>query len=211
MDTLIETIEHAGCTIEIHYDMDHCNPRTDYDQLGTIIYSSSRYTLGDINCNIDDHLYGLCTDIHPDFPEEQFEEHGWKILEKYYHILPVYCYMHGNIALSTGSFSCPWDSGQSGFIYCLKETMIKEVGNYTEQRAEEWLRQEIEEYSSYLNGEVYGYIVKDPDGNKVESCYGYLGESGKNYMLNEGKSAAEFNQEKIEKLEIATALAIVWP
>lgn len=211
MDTLIETIEHAGSKIEIHYDIDPMSPR-EWDNLGTIVYSSNHYNLGDINCeDINHYLWGLCTDIHRDFPEDQFEQHGWKILEKYYHILPVYCYMHGNIALSTGSFSCPWDSGQSGFIYCLKETMRKEVGNYTEQRAEEWLRQEIEEYSSYLNGEVYGYVVLDNDGEHVDSCWGFIGEYESDHCLGEAKRIAEKYAIEQEQLETATALAEVYP
>jgi hypothetical protein len=210
MNTLIETIKHAGHTIEIHYDVNPFSPRI-WDNLGTIIYSASDYVLGDIECDIDDHLYGLCTDIHPDFPEEQFEEHGWKILEKYYHILSVYAYIHGAATIRTGSFSCSWDSGQSGFIYCLKETMRKEIGNYSEERGDEALRQEIKTYDGYLTGQTYGYVVKDQDGDTIESCYGFIGESGKDYMINEAKSAAEFNQEKVEKLESETALASVWP
>ena len=31
-------------------------------------------------------------------------------------VFPVYAYIHGAVALSLAPFSCPWDSGQSGYI-----------------------------------------------------------------------------------------------
>ena len=36
-------------------------------------------------------------------------------------IVPLYCYEHGNITVSTGAFSCPWDSGQTGWVISTKE------------------------------------------------------------------------------------------
>lgn len=48
-------------------------------------------------------------------------------LDKYI-ILPLYLYDHGGITMSTGPFSCPWDSGQLGWIYALKQRFIDETG-----------------------------------------------------------------------------------
>lgn len=45
-----------------------------------------------------------------------------------YVILPLYLYDHGSITMSTGAFSCPWDSGQVGWIYASKKTFIDETG-----------------------------------------------------------------------------------
>lgn len=43
-----ETYEHAGMTVEIHYDEDSVNPRTDFDgQLGVMFCDYDRYELGD--------------------------------------------------------------------------------------------------------------------------------------------------------------------
>lgn len=210
MQEPVHTEKVGSFRIEVHYDTDAESPR-EWDNLGTIIYSSRRYTLGDINCDIDNHLYGLCTDIHPDFPEEQFEEHGWRILEKYYHILPVYAYIHSGVALSTGRFSCPWDSGQSGFIYCLKEKMMDSIEDYSEERAEEILKSEIETFSKFLNGEVYGFLVIDEETEEtVDSCFGYY-EDYDGYPLEEARNYARFNQKEKEKLQLETVLAEVWP
>ena len=51
-------------------------------------------------------------------------------LDKYV-ILPLYLYDHGGITMSTGAFSCPWDSGRVGWIYAEKKKLIEETG-YTE-------------------------------------------------------------------------------
>ena len=51
-------------------------------------------------------------------------------LDKYV-ILPLYLYDHSGITMSTSVFSCPWDSGQVGWIYAEKKKLIEETG-YTE-------------------------------------------------------------------------------
>ena len=56
-----------------------------------------------------------------------------KIAERKHLILPVYMYEHSGIALSTGSFSDNWDSGQVGWIYTSHKNIIKEYGSLTEE------------------------------------------------------------------------------
>ena len=43
-------------------------------------------------------------------------------------VLPVYLYDHSGIRISTSPFSCPWDSGQVGVIYCTKKKAVYEFG-----------------------------------------------------------------------------------
>ena len=52
-------------------------------------------------------------------------------LDKYI-ILPLFLYDHSGITMSTGPFSCPWDSGQVGWIYAPKQKFIEETG-YTKE------------------------------------------------------------------------------
>ena len=91
-------------------------------------------------------------------------------------ILPLYLYDHGGITINTSGFSCPWDSGQIGYIYMTRETIFKEYGGKRltkklRTRAESLLRSEVETYDQYIRGEVYGYVADD-DG---ESCWGFFG------------------------------------
>jgi len=94
-----------------------------------------------------------------------------------YVVLPVYMYDHSGIALSTGPFGCMWDSGQIGWIVCDNDTIKSEFGG-DRDKAEKALCSEIEVYSEYVGGNVYGYIVEERDGDdweEVDSCYGFYG------------------------------------
>ena len=155
----IERFETNGCQVSIEYDAFACNPRVENDNLGTILYTSTRYKLGD----------------------ERVEPERIESIEKNtkdYIILPVYTYMHGNIALRTQAFSCPWDSGQSGIIYVSKAQARKEYGILTKKRLAtiyRVLEAEVAEFSAYLNGEIYFYTV-ERDGEYVDSCGGFIGD-----------------------------------
>lgn len=100
-----------------------------------------------------------------------------RALDDGYVILPLYLYDHSGLAMSTGKFNCPWDSGRVGFIYCDKATVQKEWGGDTEA-AERCLRAEVEVYSDYIGGYCYGYIAEeliDGEWEHVDSCFGFIG------------------------------------
>jgi hypothetical protein len=78
--------------------------------------------------------------------------------------LPTFLYDHGGISMSTGGFSCPWDSGQVGFIYVSREKVREEYGwkvitKKREEKIRGYLRDEVKVYDQYLTGDVYGYKV----------------------------------------------------
>jgi hypothetical protein len=94
-----------------------------------------------------------------------------------YIALPLYLYDHSGISMSTGSFSCPWDSGCVGVIVCHRDTVKKEFDG-DEDRARKALEAEVEVYDQYLRGDVYGFIVEMFDGkdwNEIDSCWGFFG------------------------------------
>ena len=109
-----------------------------------------------------------------------------KALSDGYIILPIYMYDHGGIALSTGSFRCPWDSGQVGWIFFDKET-IDEEWDGDRKAAEKYLEREIAVYSDYVGGNVYGFIAEQRENHEdtdeadedeweeVDSCWGFYG------------------------------------
>lgn len=155
-------------TINITHDEYADSPR-EWDNLGTMVCFHRRYNLGDEHC----------------YDKEDFN--SWDELEKQIVkdngpciILSVCMYEHGSIALSTSSFSCPWDSGQIGFIFVPKSKVRSEYGykNITPQRRckiENILSSEVSTYSHYLNGDVYGYVIEDESGEEVDSCFGFYG------------------------------------
>lgn len=100
---------------------------------------------------------------------------------EYKWVFNVYGYEHGGIAFSLRPFSCPWDSGQAGFICSDEEDRDKA---YAQAEAE------LKTYTAWCNGEVYGYKIEDDNGEEIDSCWGFIGdpeESGmKEYVNNDG-------------------------
>jgi hypothetical protein len=153
----IQVIQHLGYTIKVFIDEDPTNPRKDFDHLGKILYVSLQHELGDEKVN-----------------QEVIED----ILQRDDIIaLPVYAYIHSGVALSTTPFSCRWDSGQSGIIYCELPTAQDEYPELSEDELKnqifEIFKAEVEEYSKYLSGEVYGFVITEPTGINEHFCCGF--------------------------------------
>ena len=95
-----------------------------------------------------------------------------------YVILPLHIYDHGGVSMNTVSYTCPWDSGQVGFVYATPEKIkneFKTVNGGVLQHVEEIISSEIATYSDYLEGEVYGFYIVDNSDNLIDSCGGFYG------------------------------------
>jgi hypothetical protein len=93
-------------------------------------------------------------------------------------ILPLFLYDHSGITMNTGGFSCPWDSGQVGWIYADNDMIKKEYGDVTPEtieRAKKLMESEVEDYDYYLTGQCYGFKLYEGD-NEIDSCWGFLGD-----------------------------------
>lgn len=167
----------SGIKVIVDYDdTDGLHPRKDFDQFATVsIIDRCRYSFGDNQLSYDELQ---------------------KIASSSDHIsLPIYMYDHSGITINTTGFSCPWDSGQVGVIHVSKADArmnfsVSRITKRVRQKVLDALRSEIKELDDYLTGQVYYYKVLDQDGEELDSCYGFIGES--EYCLKEGLSAAEF-------------------
>lgn len=160
----LQTYTKGNQTLEIFQDESPMSPRTDYDHMGTIITKqNNRYTIGEIQVE----------DI-----DEKLKEYDLGL------ILPVYMLDHSVLLLSTRDFNDYWDSGQCGFIFVTKEKLreeysIKRIGKKTLEKAKSVLESEIKTYSSYVNGEVYGFKITEQKNNEtidIDSCWGFFGD-----------------------------------
>ncbi len=166
-------------TLEIYYDEYPENPREQYDPLGKMLCFSQRYILGDEH---DLHTYG-------------FE--SWDALEDYLRredgaivTLPLYLYDHSGLAMNTTGYACPWDSGRVGVVYATREAVCEAFGCKEPSpedlvRAKRILVAEVQEYDDYLRGDVYWFKLMDADGNEIDCCHGFYGESGIEAILEE--------------------------
>lgn len=173
MQNAIREIPYRGSKILIYQDENPQNPRTEWDQLGTMVCFHRRYGLGDKH----------------DMKSSSFESWGemFDYIQKTYDtalILSLYLYDHSGITMKVGPFSegqaqhAQWDSGQVGFIYVSKEKVRKDLGvkvitMKVMNRVCEILTQEVLTYDQYLRGDVYGYVVEAEGG---DSCWGFFGE-----------------------------------
>lgn len=188
--------------LKLVHDSSPDSPRN-WDNLGTMICFHRRYDLGDNhNYNSDDYS-------------------GWEEMKKAIIkeenpavILPLYMYDHSGITIRTTPFSCRWDSGQIGFILVSKKKALEEFGGKIvtaklKERIEKILEGEVETYSQYVEGDVYGFQIVDEDDNHIDSCYGFYGSDHKeNGMLDHidhellGLSSREELEQLIDTLEV---------
>lgn len=168
----IKTYEFKdGRKLEIFHDDNPESPR-DWDNVGTMVCFARRYNLGDKH----DH------ETPQDFLEWK-KEQGDDIIA----CLPLYLYDHSGITMSTGPFTCPWDSGQVGWIIATRESLESGGHNIDKlevAKVEEWLRNEVEIYDQYLRGDIYGFVMRDPPcktcdgpGEEGDSCWGFFGDN----------------------------------
>ena len=165
--------------VTVEYDMDPINPRND-DNMGVLIGYHKRYNLGDTEFN---KMHKAAAD----------DCSNWAKFERYLReshdaavILPVYMYDHSGVCLSVNPYEDKWDSGRLGLIYCTNamiknEYSVDDVSPDLLLKVENILKEEVKDYSIYLSGEVYNYVIEEIEvcnlGHEhrrlVDSCGGY--------------------------------------
>jgi len=158
------------------------NPRKEYDHLGKMVCFHKRYDLGD-NTDLESAMFDSW---------EELKQHLIKN-EKASVILPVYMYDHSGLTVKTTPFSCRWDSGQIGFIYCTDTKIrscygVKRITAPLRVMAYAALGAEVMQYDKYLRRDYYGYQIIDKDEEVVDSCWGFDDED---YCRTEGQNALE--------------------
>ena len=174
---------------ELVYDQHATTPR-EGGNLGTILIapnkahwvaSASRDVVVDISIPFDDNPYKHWENLR----REQLKLKKSDIAIAY----PITKYGHGGeISLSLG-YKSGWDRDVVGFVYVTKETLRKCFGvdRITKSiiaRAESCLQAELDMLTSWLNGDCYGWQIKEyaltDDGLEwaevdiLDDCWGYF-------------------------------------
>lgn len=150
MSEPLSTFTHNGMTIEIWQDEHASDPRKEFDQLGTLYCEDRRHKVKDKG--------------YDESELEQAKVNGIAI--------PV-CYGHDSID------ECDEENAE-GYIYATREKLVasyltKRLTSKVLTLARECMIAELDEYSAWRNGEVYGYVIKDDEGNELDSCWGFYG------------------------------------
>ncbi len=193
-------------TYKIEMDRDQPPSPREWDNVGVMFCKHGRYALGDEDAdNPFDEIEGktidgvfiaedefveirdhLSWDTWPDYKEqtvetilEVIEDVQWEtrhvIRDDIAICLPLYLYDHSGITISHGKFSCPWDSGQVGWHYITKAKLEDEFDG-DEAKAMKCLEAELKTYDDYLQGNVWGYVIENEEGDDVDSCWGFYGD-----------------------------------
>ena len=171
---------------ELVYDPTAGNPR-EWDNLGTILISPNKShwlaspdDIVDTSIRLGNNPYEHWENLR----REQLNLKKSDIAIAY----PITKYEHGDISLSLG-YKRGWDYGVVGFVYITKETLRKEYGvkRITKsliECAENRLQSELDMLTAWLNGECYGWQIKEyalDDGgldweevDTLDDCWGYL-------------------------------------
>ena len=173
---------------ELIYDQHATNPR-ECDNLGTILIApnkshwiASRDDVVDTSICLGKNPYEHWNNIR----REQLNLKKSDIAIAY----PITKYEHGEISLQLG-YKQGWDYGVVGFVYITKETLRKEYGvkRITKsiiERAENHLRDELDTLTRWVNGDCYGWQIKEyaltDDGldweevDTLDACWEYFGK-----------------------------------
>lgn len=170
----VDSEEYKGFRITFYQDEDAESPR-DWDNLGRMVCWHKRYYLGDCDRR------GVCSaEDGTTFADPDDFHQWWKANGRGGILISLYLYDHSGITMSAAPFSCPWDSGQVGYIYVTRERMLREYGGKivtakTRERARACLLGEVETYDQFLTGDVYGYVIQETGGDREDSCWGFFG------------------------------------
>lgn len=193
MNDIAFSASAENLTFSLIYDQDCASPREDNDCNISHFYIDPRNRSGCVD-NLTDStnlLHELAQELkikdYDDLSQfdliqavQKADPNQKKIL-----VEPLYKFEHSGIVYSTTPFSCPWDSGQVGFIF----STYKDFGHvgleWDLDKAKEYLKGEVELYNNYISGECFGFKIEKTStcgscesnhSEELEAVWGYVGE-----------------------------------
>ena len=156
--------------LKIEHDDDAANPRTDWDNITTMVCFHPSYNLGDKH-DYNKDSFGSWGEL-----KEQIES-DYNVLM----IKPLRLYDHSGITISTSNsypFNDRFDSMMVGWVFIEEkklELMCGKDYDRSEEKLSEIIDSDVETYDKYITGEVYRYSIYE-----IETCS--LGHTHKNYV-----------------------------
>lgn len=193
--------KHEGLSIKIYQDDDSITPGDDRDAGLFLVGYHSDFTV-DHSFRVDGQKQGGINQALAQVianggknEDNEVEEIAMEYHRKY-HIFGLEAYIHSGVVLALsreGNFcDRQWDVSQLGLVFVSKAEWKTRI------KAREAALGLIETWNDYLSGNVYGYIVEDPNGNHLDSCWGFYGDYN-DYALKEARSIAEYHYKDLLK------------
>lgn len=170
---------------------DYADDPRDDNNLCTMTCWHSHYRLGDKHSfeNPDEFMQHLYLDVTSKHWCDNNESDDWQDVYKELKetnlvlIKQINMYDHSGITVSTSDgypYNDRWDAGCVGFIYVTKKTIFNECSDITEEnweeRADNYLENEMKTYDQYLRGECYRYTLEEKVHYRNETTCPHCGE-----------------------------------
>lgn len=176
-DNLIETYERNGLTVKLFYDWDGGSDPSDWGNFKIVQFRDRDFgTYQDI----EDYQ----TESGKLLPSVQSKLRAGKLF-----ILDYYRYSNtdgGYYRLNGGLPSGVVDSQEVNGWIEFDDAYVKDI-SYADRR--KYAEGDLKTYTEWANGEVYGWQVFTPQGDHLESCWGYIGDI--EYAKTDANAAAD--------------------
>jgi hypothetical protein len=183
MSDIYEKFSHAGLDVEIFYDTDSEGPDSwEDDAMFLVGFNRREFWVQRKGFELETvrNLLNGCKDEDGEVDDEA------KAIEAKYYVFGLEAYIHSGVALYL-SGGCgvdrQWDVSQVGAVFIQKSEFK------TEEGARLCAKSLLKTWNDYLSGQVFGYIVKDTDGEHLDSCWGFYGTD---HVIEEAKRAAGY-------------------
>lgn len=172
MKNYIKTTITTEPRLVIHYELSAESPRQ-WDNLGYFITRERNYPSPDSKQNewiqniVEETANDVSNvDMHIELITKAINETGETVKVIY----PVNRYEHGNVVYSRGIVN-NFDYSNCGFYIVTDKT--QNVLGTPDTLIEKVIDSELETYTAYANGEVYYYMLRDENGEEIDSCGGF--------------------------------------
>jgi hypothetical protein len=167
------TQDYKGFTIEIHYDPEPISP-DEWSDNGLFLVSGHPDLFIKHDLIKEDPRHFACRRL----PKIKLPSN-----RRMYYVFTLYGYSHSGVGLSLSNdhypFNCPWDGFFTGTVFA----SAKEFR--TQDKARIGAQGLVDRWNNHFSGNVYGFQVLDKDGEHVDSCWGFEGDS--DYALSQAK------------------------
>lgn len=168
-DLEVDTIykDNSGRFFKLFYDEYSESPRL-CDNVATIFTWERNYNSPDENDDTfeefaEKHGVDVSKECNLDSVMDAMRKEG-------YYVIPVYALHHGVSHYSIDDFNDPWDSGVVGVAFCKKQKGLYDSDDYLRGIID----QEIKEYDTWVNGEIYGIALLGQDAAVLDTSAGYM-------------------------------------
>lgn len=197
-----ETVEYKNCTIKIYQDTDAQSPDEWQDDEIVLLGFNSRYfwveRKGFTQEEIIDAISG------GKYEDGSINSEARELIKKFW-IFELSLYVHSGTTVRLGESAGPCGPGRTRYVEPMEKldreeaerragegvVLISKKEARTKKEASKRAQGIVGAWDQYLNGEVYGFKTETPEGEELDSCWGFYGDDGIEQIKSEGKSSID--------------------